>query len=279
MSARRDLPANRRAFTLIELLVVIAIIALLVSILLPSLGKARNLAKLTQSIANLKNIAAANETYRTDHKGILPYMVPPTKVAATWSFGGKNCNIFWIGMYDFPGKTRPLNPYVMPEILFEDTFTAENRNVVQMAVFRSPGDKASFQRAPFPTAHPQLTSYQDVGTSYHYNGRWYDLVPSTSADRWYQYSIQISKAFGRAVDSALVNTSTFVMFHDQAADVVTNDPAGRNWTTEFGDRNKSVMAFLDAHVDYVLLTPRAHEGPGYTFRFPRMANILQGLRP
>jgi len=273
------MPPRRHAFTLIELLVVIAIIALLVSILLPSLGKARNLARLTQSIANLKNIASANDTYRSDHKGILPYMVPVNKVPATWSFGGKNCNTYWIGIYDFPGYTRPLNPYVQPEVQFERLFTADNRESVQMPVFRSPGDRATFQRPPYPAPNYTLSSYQDVGTSYHYNGRWYDLVPTTSVDRWSDYSVRLSKAFGRAVDSALVNTATFVMFHDQAADVVTNDPQGRNWTTEFGDRNKSVMAFLDAHVDYVLLTPLAHEGPGYTFRFPRLANILQGVRP
>jgi prepilin-type N-terminal cleavage/methylation domain-containing protein len=55
-----------RAFTIIELLVVISIIALLVGILLPAIGKAREQAKLTQSETNLRNIGTAHETYSAE---------------------------------------------------------------------------------------------------------------------------------------------------------------------------------------------------------------------
>ncbi len=64
-----------RGFTLIELLVVIAIIALLVSILLPSLAKAKELAQRAVCSSNQRQIVLACSFYREDY-GILPITGP-----------------------------------------------------------------------------------------------------------------------------------------------------------------------------------------------------------
>jgi prepilin-type N-terminal cleavage/methylation domain-containing protein len=53
-------------FTIVELLVVVSIIAMLIAILLPAIGKARDAARVTQSSANLRNLAVANDTYASD---------------------------------------------------------------------------------------------------------------------------------------------------------------------------------------------------------------------
>jgi prepilin-type N-terminal cleavage/methylation domain-containing protein len=58
---------NHRGFTIIELLVVVSIIALLVGILLPAIGKAREQAQLTKSQANLKQIGTAHVSYAAEY--------------------------------------------------------------------------------------------------------------------------------------------------------------------------------------------------------------------
>ncbi len=73
---RQCLPGGRRrsgaGFTLIELLVVISIISVLIGILLPSLGSARESARSLNCTTNLRNLALANFMYANDEKGWFP---------------------------------------------------------------------------------------------------------------------------------------------------------------------------------------------------------------
>lgn len=81
----------RRGFTLIELLVVIAIIALLIGILLPALGKARDSARTIKCSVNQRQIVTALMTYANDYKQQFPPIIQgypdkeTNKVNAYWS--------------------------------------------------------------------------------------------------------------------------------------------------------------------------------------------------
>ncbi len=63
---------KRTAFTLIELLVVIAIIAILAAILFPVFAQAKDAAKKTQSISNLKQTGTSVAIYNADYDDVMP---------------------------------------------------------------------------------------------------------------------------------------------------------------------------------------------------------------
>ena len=58
--------SRKGGFTIVELLVVVSIIALLIALLLPAVQRGRDKALISNSVANLKNLASANELYASD---------------------------------------------------------------------------------------------------------------------------------------------------------------------------------------------------------------------
>ena len=75
----------RRAFTLIELLVVIAIIAVLISILLPALSHAREAARGTICLSNLRSIGLICRQYADDNRGASPALGEPYAALPNWA--------------------------------------------------------------------------------------------------------------------------------------------------------------------------------------------------
>ncbi len=107
-------PHRDRAFTLIELLVVVAIIALLISILLPSLARARAQTRLIKCQAQLREYGKACYYYLQDHKDIFPphkqfYLDPKPANPADTEFPHwfNLLDYYWLKEYRYVAPNAP----------------------------------------------------------------------------------------------------------------------------------------------------------------------------
>jgi len=248
---RRRPPAARRAFTLIELLVVVAIISILASILFPVFARARDNARRTTSLSNIKQLGMGFQLYMQDYDEKFPNVAtfPP---ANRWPY--------------------KLMPYLTTTSLLVSP-AQRNSYTETIPLYYNPGhptDAISYELSVFP----------DYGFNFNYLGRTPSMTGPMGTTNVALAAVMSPSETVMLTSSAFASTPPGGFYHISPPSI-SSDAMSSYVSPRYLGRT-AVVAFVDGHVKamrYESLRVRnpniaeSSSDPRYPYRFDTLWDL------
>lgn len=267
---RHNPRAAAKAFTLVELLVVIGIIAVLVSILLPTLGRAREQAGRTKCASNLRQIAIGARLYANENGGKFP------RTFYTPGSGLLNSNRGGLGNMPAANpfsRTNPAGPVGSGNVAASAYLLVRGKYVVP-ETFRCPGNPMAQEIDPrtlleysnFPTPMRNHNSYSYAALFPNNNAiRQGWKLDVTSPPEWPLASDLNAGKGGRNFTNSETQDVTAVAYNDSP---IAMAKANSNNHKNQGQN----VAYVDGHVEFQTSPFCGPLGPGRAWRDNIFAN-------